>query len=259
MAAPVFVRRVEKHFPTDAGMLTALHHIDFGIAAGEFVAIVGPSGCGKSTLLRLIGGLDMPSSGEIWLGDRPVTAVDPRCAVVFQEPRLFPWKRVAANVAVGSRRLGSRPAPEQWLEQVGLAGFERSYPHQLSGGMAQRVALARALIGTPQVLLLDEPFAALDALTRLRMQELLAQVCTTSGATTVMVTHDIDEALYLADRVVVMSERPGRIIDILHVNRPRPRERGDQALAALRSRVLCHLGFATCTGSAAETTSAAAD
>jgi ABC-type nitrate/sulfonate/bicarbonate transport system ATPase subunit len=163
--------------------------------------------------------------------------------MVFQEPRLFPWKRVTANVAVGARRSRSKPSTGEWLERVGLTGFGGSYPHQLSGGMAQRVALARALIGQPQVLLLDEPFASLDALTRLRMQELLAEVCQRLGTTVVMVTHDADEALYLADRIVVMCQRPATIVDTIHVNQPRPRRRGDLETARMRSRILTHFGF----------------
>jgi ABC-type nitrate/sulfonate/bicarbonate transport system ATPase subunit len=243
MAELVFVDHVSKSFRQGGAELSVLEEIDLAIARGEFVAILGPSGCGKSTLLRLIGGLDRASAGEIRLGDRVVTEADPRCAVVFQEPRLFPWKRVTANVAVGSRRLRERPSTDAWLERVGLTGFGESYPYQLSGGMAQRVALARALIGHPQVLLLDEPFAALDALTRLQMQDLLAGVCQDLGTTAVMVTHDVDEALHLADRIVVMSQRPATVVEVIRVDRPRPRERGDASLAPLRSAILRHFGF----------------
>jgi ABC-type nitrate/sulfonate/bicarbonate transport system ATPase subunit len=243
MAESVSIHNVSKRFKQGGAELPVLHQIGFEINRGEIVAILGPSGCGKSTLLRLIGGLDQSSAGEIRLGSQVVTKADPRCAVVFQEPRLFPWKKVDANVAVGSRRLKERPSTEQWLERVGLSGFGQSYPYQLSGGMAQRVALARALIGHPQVLLLDEPFASLDALTRLQMQDLLAGVCADLGTTAVMVTHDVDEALHLADRIVVMSKRPSTIVEIISVNRPRPRERGDASLAPLRSSILRHFGF----------------
>jgi sulfonate transport system ATP-binding protein len=243
MAEPVALARVGKQFRRGQESLPVLNQVDLQVKAGEFVAILGPSGCGKSTLLRLIGGLDQPSAGEIRLGNQVVTRSDPRCAVVFQEPRLFPWKRVGANVAVGSRRLKERPSTETWLERVGLTGFSKSYPFQLSGGMAQRVALARALIGHPEVLLLDEPFASLDALTRLQMQDLLAGVCADIGATAVMVTHDVDEALHLADRIVVMSQRPSTVLDVIEVNRRRPRERGDLSLAPLRSAILRHFGF----------------
>lgn len=243
MAEHVVISNVSKSFTRGGADLPVLSHIDLDIAQGEVVAILGPSGCGKSTLLRLIGGLDQPTAGEIRLGEQVVTACDPRCAVVFQEPRLFPWKRVSANVAVGSRRLHERPSTERWLERVGLTGFGDSFPHQLSGGMAQRVALARALIGHPRVLLLDEPFAALDALTRLQMQDLLAGVRADLGATAIMVTHDVDEALHLADRIVVMSQRPSMVTEVIAVDRPRPRDRGDASLAPLRSVILRHFGF----------------
>jgi ABC-type nitrate/sulfonate/bicarbonate transport system ATPase subunit len=245
MAESVTLDHVGKHFRGGQEALTVLHQISLAIAPGEFVAILGPSGCGKSTLLRLIAGLDRPSAGAIHLGERLVTEADPRCAVVFQEPRLFPWKSVAANVAVGARRLPRRPSPEAWLERVGLAGFGGSYPHQLSGGMAQRAALARALIGQPGVLLLDEPFAALDALTRLQMQDLLAGVCAAVQPTVVMVTHDVDEALQLADRVVLMSHRPSTVVTTILIDLPRPRVRGDAALAPLRAEILAHFGFCT--------------
>lgn len=259
MAEPVVVNHVSKRFRQGGAELPVLHQVDLTIERGEFVAILGPSGCGKSTLLRLMGGLDQPSTGEIRLGGKAVTPSDPRCAVVFQEPRLFPWKRVGANVAVGSRRLKERPSVETWLERVGLGGFDTSYPYQLSGGMAQRVALARALIGHPQVLLLDEPFAALDALTRLQMQDLLAGVCRDLGTTAVMVTHDVDEALHLADRIVVMSHRPSTTVEIITVDHPRPRERGDVALAPLRSAILRHFGFDLHHGAQLHRVTAAAD
>ncbi len=260
MAESLKIRSIQKQFGSAHEMVSALEGIDLDVTAGEFVAIVGPSGCGKSTLLRLIAGIDNPTKGQILLGNQPVARTDPRCAIMFQEPRLFPWKRVAANVAVGARRTKENPSPEQWLEQVGLRGFSRSYPHQLSGGMAQRVALARALIGHPQVLLLDEPFGALDALTRLQMQDLLAGVWSEIGATVVMVTHDIDEALYLADRVVIMSPRPGEIVEIMPVRAGRPRDRSNPEITRMRSTILRHFGFdEPCTESAALSYGSAAD
>ena len=246
MAQQVSVRNVSKQFcgtaATGSG-LPVLHDIDLTVGAGEFVAVLGPSGCGKSTLLRSIGGLERPSDGEIVIGDQTVVRSDPRCAIVFQEPRLFPWKRVSANVAVGARRSRTAVSTGEWLDRVGLTGFGGAYPHQLSGGMAQRVALARALIGQPQVLLLDEPFASLDALTRLQMQDLLADVCARLGTTVVMVTHDADEALHLADRIVVMCQRPATIVDTIQISQSRPRRRGDAQLARLRAQILAHFGF----------------
>ncbi len=245
MAQVVSVQQVSKHFRQADADLPVLHGIDLTISPGEFVAVLGPSGCGKSTLLRMIGGLDRPTAGEVRIGDQVVVRSDPRCAVVFQEPRLFPWKRVSSNVAVGGRRLDRKVDPRVWLDRVGLTGFEKCWPHQLSGGMAQRVALARALIGQPEVLLLDEPFAALDALTRLQMQDMLSEVCAALGTTVVMVTHDADEALHLADRVVIMCQRPATVVETIRVDYPRPRRRGDAELALLRSRILAHFGFET--------------
>lgn len=253
------IRGVSKVFGENNSAMQALMPISLDIAPGEFVVIVGPSGCGKSTLLRLIGGLETPTQGTISIGNRTVDSVDPRCAIVFQEPRLFPWKRVDANVAVGARRMNGKADPQVLLNRVGLAGFEKHYPNQLSGGMAQRVALARALIGGPEVILLDEPFAALDALTRLQMQDLVNDVCGAIGSTVVMVTHDIDEALHLADRIVVMSARPGSIVEEISIDISRPRERGDAHLAALRSRILRHFGFDTSTESVEEVAASAAD
>src|SRR5918992_5055542 len=221
MAEAVTIEGIGKCFRRGREELPVLQDVSLRVAPGEVVALLGPSGCGKSTLLRLVAGLDRPSDGRVVLGERPVTQADPRCAVVFQEPRLFPWKSVAANVAVGARRLSDRPNPGEWLGLGGLDGFGGSLPHQLSGGMAQRAALARALIGRPGVLLLDEPFASLDALTRLRMQDLVADVCARLRPTVLLVTHDVDEALYLADRVVLLSGRPASVSSVLSVTLPR--------------------------------------
>jgi ABC-type nitrate/sulfonate/bicarbonate transport system ATPase subunit len=243
MAQNVTLQRVGKTYGGRGAPLHVLHEVTLPIEAGSFVAILGPSGCGKSTLLRMIAGLDQPSAGEVRLGGRPVTAADPRCAVVFQEPRLFPWLTVEQNVAFGARRLPAPPPPDELLGLVGLGEFRRAHPHQLSGGMAQRAALARALIGHPEVLLLDEPFAALDALTRMQMQDLVADVCRRLRPTVVLVTHDVDEALILADRVVVMGSRPATVAATIDVPLARPRDRGDVALAPLRARILAHFGL----------------
>jgi ABC-type nitrate/sulfonate/bicarbonate transport system ATPase subunit len=243
MAESVTVSGVGKTFRTQRGELPVLDAIQLQIAAGEFVAVLGPSGCGKSTLVRLIAGLDQPTTGLVRLGDMVVKDVDPRCAIVFQEPRLFPWQTIAKNVAIGTRRMANPPTPESFLQLVGLEDFGNVYPHQLSGGMAQRAALARALIGRPQVLLLDEPFASLDALTRMQMQDLLAKVCRNVKPTVVMVTHDVDEALYLADRIIIMGPRPASITATFKVALPRPRDRGDAAVVAPRARILAHFGL----------------
>lgn len=247
MAEAVRLAAVSKVFGRGPGAVPVLHHVELQIAAGEFVALLGPSGCGKSTLLRLVAGLDQPTGGEVWLGDRRVTGVDRRCAIMFQEPRLLPWRTVAANVELGQRRAAPGASSLDMLERVGLTGFDGSYPHHLSGGMAQRAALARALVGQPGVLLLDEPFASLDALTRLRMQDLLVEACREPRPTVVMVTHDVDEALRLADRVVLFSDRPARVSATISVPRAGTRGRsGDAALLApLRADILGHFGLST--------------
>jgi sulfonate transport system ATP-binding protein len=188
---------------------TVLRDLTLEVAAGEVVALLGASGCGKSTLLRLVSGLDAPTSGEILVDSVAVRGVEPRCAVVFQDPRLLPWRTIARNVAYGLPRgvdrLTARAEVRRWLDVVGLGDFAGHRPRQVSGGMAQRAALARALARRPGVLLLDEPFASLDALTRLRMQDLLGEVQRTEGTTILLVTHDVDEALRLADRVVLLG------------------------------------------------------
>ncbi len=244
MSEAVTFANIQKSFAT-AGTIPVLNKIDLQIDAGEFVAIVGPSGCGKSTLLRLIAGLERPTAGSVKIGTQQVAGVDRRCALMFQEPRLLPWKTVRQNVLLALRN-GRNPSanPDQWLAQVGLENFIHALPHQLSGGMAQRAALARALVGRPQVLLLDEPFAALDALTKLQMQDLLADTVEAAGATVVMVTHDIDEAVYLADRIVILGQRPATIIASYRSPLPRPRDRSHRDLAALRSQILEHFGLA---------------
>ncbi len=243
MAETVTVSRVSKTFDARHGVTDVLDDVHLQVKPGEFVAVLGPSGCGKSTLLRLVAGLERPTAGSVQLGEEPVAGVDPRCAIVFQEPRLFPWKTIAANVALGARRHRGAVNTSDLLERVGLAGFDRAYPHQLSGGMAQRAALARGLAGRPDVLLLDEPFAALDALTRMEMQDLLVDVCQFARPTVLMVTHDVDEALYLADRVIVMGARPATVIATVDVPLPRPRDRADAALSGPRATILERVGI----------------
>jgi ABC-type nitrate/sulfonate/bicarbonate transport system ATPase subunit len=211
MAEAVSVRGVAKAFAGQHGRQAVLEDVDLEAAPGEFVAVLGASGCGKSTLLRLIAGLETPSAGEIRIGGKTVTDCDPRCAVVFQEPRLLPWRSVARNVALGARGVPDAETPAAMLERVGLAGHERAWPYQLSGGMAQRVALARAFVRKPAVLLLDEPFAALDAFTRLLMGDLLRHTCRDRSRTVLLVTHDVDEALRLADRVVLLGGSPAAV------------------------------------------------
>jgi NitT/TauT family transport system ATP-binding protein len=207
------------------GSVTALAGIDLEVAKGEFVVVVGASGCGKSTLLNLFAGFERPTEGEVFLDGEPITEVEPRCGMVFQSYALFPWLTVRANVDFGPRTRGaSNPERvETLLRTVGIEGFGDHFPSQLSGGMKQRVALARTLANDPEVLLCDEPFAALDAMTRQVLQEELSRIVQAEGRTCVFITHSIDEALLLADRIVVLSARPGRVKQVLMNDLPRPR------------------------------------
>jgi sulfonate transport system ATP-binding protein len=219
---------------------TALAGIDFSVAAGEIVAILGTSGSGKSTLLRMVGGIDRPSTGEVRLDGRVVNGPSPSLGFVFQEPRLMPWLSVRDNVTfgLGDVARGERNGLAQAaLHRVGLDDVADFWPRQLSGGMAQRVAIARALVTRPSVLLLDEPFSALDAFTRLSLQEHLIEIWQDDRPTMLFVTHDIDEALMLADRVIVLLGRPGQIRRDEAISLPRPRRRGDVQLAAWRERL----------------------
>lgn len=228
--------------------IVALAEVNLTVKPGEFVSLVGPSGCGKSTLLRLIAGLDTPTSGELLLDNEPINGPHYLRGLVFQDPTLFPWLTVRKNVAAG---LAARGIPkeqpgeaEEYIKLVGLAGFENSYPHQLSGGMAQRAALARALVNHPKVLLLDEPLGALDAFTRMNMQDEILRIWEDRGTTMVFVTHDIDEAVYLSDRIIIMSPRPGKIQEIIDVPLGRPRSRNHPDFFRLRSKILEILHFA---------------
>ncbi|MEU1280053.1 ABC transporter ATP-binding protein [Streptomyces sp. NPDC005805] len=231
----------------DFGAHSVLGGVDLEVAAGEVLAVLGPSGGGKSTLLRLVAGLDRPTAGRVLVGGEPVSGPHRRAAVVFQDARLLPWRTLAANVALGLPRGTPRARRgrevEHWLGVVGLAGAARHRPSQVSGGMAQRAALARALARRPGVLLLDEPFAALDALTRLRMQELLDRVRRAAGTTVLLVTHDVDEALRLADRVAVLGHGPAaRVAAVLDLPVHGPRATGDPRLTPLRADLLRRLG-----------------
>ena len=242
-AATLTLRRLSKQFQVEGRSLPVLQDIDLEIAPGEFVAIVGASGCGKSTLLRLLIGLEQASSGEILLDGQRIAGTALNRGIVFQDHRLFPWLTVADNVGVGLLNSGLTPGQQraairEHIALVGLEGFASAYPHQLSGGMAQRVAIARALVNRPELLLLDEPFGALDALTRSRLQQELRRIWQAEGITMVLVTHDVDEAVYLADRVVVLQPRPGRIGRIVPVDLPHPRDRDQPGFLRARQAVL---------------------
>ena len=242
MSLPFLILKgIGKSYDTRQRSLLAVEKLDLKVREGEFLCIVGESGCGKSTLLRLIGGLEEATKGEIYFRGQKVIAPSLDRGMVFQEPRLFPWMTVEGNIAFGCPE--SLPAVEKkrraeiQIGLVGLDGFEKAHPHQLSGGMQQRAALARALVGQPKLLLLDEPFGALDALTRIRMQEEILTIRRAQNTTMVMVTHDIDEALFLGDRVAVMSRRPGTIKKIISLRLARPRDRGASGFQKARREI----------------------
>lgn len=215
-------------FDTSGAQVVAVDRVSFDIASGEFVALVGPSGCGKSTILNTLAGLEPPSEGEVLIDGQPIEAPRLDVGMVFQQPHLFPWKSVRKNIAHGPRAKGksraeARSIADSLIEMIGLTRFADAYPHTLSGGMQQRVAIARALANQPRVLLMDEPFGALDAQTRAVMQDNLLELRSRINATIVFVTHDIDEAIVLSDRVLIMSAGPGRILRDLTIDLPRPR------------------------------------
>lgn len=225
----ILVEGVTKEYGEGKSRLTALDNINITVRAQEFVALLGPSGCGKSTLLRIIGGLARPTCGRVIVDGTEVNGPGPDRGMVFQSYTLFPWLTVQGNIEFGLREKGmSAPernlAARRYIDLVGLRGFENAFPKALSGGMKQRVAIARALANDPEVLLLDEPFGALDTQTRSLMQELLLEVWEQFHKTIVFVTHDVEEAIFMADRVVIMTARPGRVKETIEVDLPRPRD-----------------------------------
>jgi NitT/TauT family transport system ATP-binding protein len=246
-AAALDIEHVSHAFDIDGVVLPVLQDVNLRIAPGEFVALLGPSGCGKSTLLRLVAGLEPPRTGLLREDDIRIRGPHPSRVVVFQDPTLFPWRTVWDNVALGLEAQGilklHRQRVDDAIELVGLTDFRNAYPHQLSGGMAQRAALARALVNDPKVLVLDEPLGKLDSLTRISMQAELVALWQRKKFTTLLVTHDAEEALFLANRVIVLSERPARIKADIAVDRPHPRHRGDRYLADLRRQILGLLGL----------------
>jgi NitT/TauT family transport system ATP-binding protein len=239
----VRVEEVGKQFDGAQGPVRALSDISFDVSPGEFVCIVGPSGCGKTTLFRIIAGLEPPTTGSVRLDGTPVEGPGTDLGLVFQEYHLFPWRTVAGNVGFGPEQAGV-PTDERdrrvrkLLELVGLSGVAESYPRDLSGGMKQRVALARALALDPGLLLMDEPFGAVDAQTKKMLQDELLDIWRETGKTILFVTHDVEEAVKLADRILVMAKEPGRIREVVDVDLPRPRARTDAAFAELYERVL---------------------
>lgn len=245
--AALDIEQVSHAFDIDGAELPVLSDLSISVEPGEFVALLGPSGCGKSTLLRLVAGLDKPRLGTLREDESRITRPHPSRVVVFQDPTLFPWRSVWDNVALGLEAQGilktQRQRVDAALDLVGLSAFRNAYPHQLSGGMAQRVALARALVNDPRILILDEPLGKLDSLTRITMQAEIVSLWQRKGFTTLLVTHDAEEALFLANRVIVFSERPARIKADIRVDRSYPRHRGDPHLADLRRQILGLLGL----------------
>ena len=239
----VQVSGVSKRYASEQGSVRALADVTFDVDPGEFVCIVGPSGCGKTTLFRILAGLEPATRGQVTLNDSVVTEPTPNMGIVFQEYHLFPWRTVRGNIAFGLEKAVGLDGTDrdqrvqQLIDLVGLAGFEDSYPKSLSGGMKQRVALARALAIDPALLLMDEPFGAVDAQTRERLQDELLDIWQETGKTILFVTHDVEEAVTLADRVVVMGRDPGQLREIVPVDIDRPRSRTDAAFGTSAERV----------------------
>ena len=239
---------VSKDFRTPAavkegtGSTPALEQVSLNVAAGELLSIIGPSGCGKSTLLRLVAGLEPPTSGELWVEQERISGPSAERGLVFQDPNLFPWLTVRRNVQAGLVARGllaeKRREVDEYLRLVGLEQFANAFPHHLSGGMAQRAALARALINHPKILLLDEPLGALDAFTRMRLQDEVLRLWQARRTTILLVTHDIDEAIYMSSRILIMTAQPGRVERIIPVTFERPRQRNSPEFLRLRSEIL---------------------
>ncbi|MDB5399410.1 MAG: transporter [Rhodopila sp.] len=247
--ARVDVVDVSHRFDFDGKALPVLNRVSLRIAPNELVSLLGPSGCGKSTLLRLVAGLETPTIGTISADGDRITGPHPSRVVMFQDPTLYPWRTVKANVSLGleARGLLRRQAHrvDEALQLVGLTQFATAYPHQLSGGMAQRVSLARALVNDPKLLLLDEPLGKLDSMTRMTMQQELVALWQRSGFTGLLVTHDVEEAVFMSNRVIVLSDRPATIKADIRIDLPFPRHRGDPRLAELRRQILGVLGLDT--------------
>lgn len=238
---------VSKVFASNDEDVVALSKISVDIKSGEFVSLVGPSGCGKTTFLRLIAGLESATEGEITLDDEKIVSTSYERGLVFQSAKLFPWMNIYENIAFGLKARGiykeNKSRVSEFIDLVGLSGFKYSYPHHLSGGMQQRVSLARALINNPKVLLLDEPLGALDALTRVNMQSEIAKIWQKRKTTMVMVTHDVEEAIYLSDKIIVMTPRPARVESIVDIDLDRPRNRDSREFINLKNMILNKLNF----------------
>ena len=246
MGASISVQGVWKSFNTGDGEVSALEDMSFTVGDGEFVSIVGPSGCGKSTLLNVLAGFEPPDRGEALIDGRPIQGPSRRGILITQRGSVFPWMTVRRNLELalnGAPDAERRDTIARHVNLVGLAGFEDRYPHELSGGMLQRVEVARALVAKPDLLYMDEPFGALDALTRLTVRNELLRIITRDRPTCLLVTHDVEEALHVADRVFVMTPRPARMADVVEVTAPRPRRLSSLELVGLKERILSELGL----------------
>lgn len=248
MNGKININGVTKIFGNRDEQVIALNNVDFEIPAGSFVSLIGPSGCGKTTLLRCIAGLETPTSGSISVDGTKVTKPGSDRGFAFQQANLFPWLTIRENIAFGlkARKIYKQRQTDvdEFIELVGLKGFENSYPHQISGGMNQRASLARALVGHPKILLLDEPLGALDAFTRMTMQDEILRLWKEHEMTMVMVTHDVDEAVYLSDYVVVMSPRPAKVEKIIKIDMTHPRARSQDVFLKYRTDILEILHYA---------------
>lgn len=245
MVGNISIQNVRKEFVNQDSSqenIVALNDFTLDIRPGTFVSLIGPSGCGKSTLLRMIGGLELPSSGSIVLDGKEILKPGSDRGFAFQGSNLFPWLTVEQNIAFGlkARHIykNNKKDVQNFIDLIGLNGFEKSYPHQLSGGMNQRASLARALVGHPKVLLLDEPLGALDAFTRMNLQDEILEIWQKHSMTMIMVTHDVDEAIYMSDKVVVMSARPSKVEAVIDIELPRPRARAQDTFQVYRSKIL---------------------
>lgn len=245
MALSLSLCHLGKVYPDSShkGPLRVFEPIDFDLFEGEFLSIIGPSGCGKTTLLRVVAGLDTPTEGEVRLDGVPISGIDKRIGMVFQEYALFPWRTTLQNIEMGLEIQGvplqqRRKSAHHYIEAFGLSGFENEYPYKLSGGMKQRVAIARTLITKPEVVLMDEPFGSLDSQTRNNLQEFLLMVWMEQRETIVFVTHNVDEAVFLSDRIMILSKRPSRVLDIIEVDEVRPRDRTSRKSNQVRRHIL---------------------
>ncbi|WP_078412494.1 ABC transporter ATP-binding protein [Priestia abyssalis] len=236
----VSIESLNRSFFKSQQEIQALKNVNLQIKQGEFITVIGPSGCGKSTLLKIIAGLDLHFEGKVKIGQEELKGPGIKQGFIFQEHRLFPWLTAEKNIAadLSLKKPEVRKKVDELIEIVRLKGFEKAYPRELSGGMSQRVAIARALLRDPEVLLLDEPFGALDAFTRTHLQDVLLDIWQKKGTTMILVTHDLDESIYLANRVVIMSPRPGRVSKTITVDLPYPRKKANRSFQELRQQVL---------------------